>query len=88
MVYFFFYHEFKNKMKSKTNANQKQTYTHRKNSKQLISFQYSRKIAETDTLNAYTNNEKKLKSSVDSRSSCSTCDTGDVALVRNLMIRS
>ena len=61
MVYFFFYHEFKNKMKSKTNANQKQTYTHRKNSKQLISFQYSRKIAETDTLNAYTNNEKKTR---------------------------
>ena len=49
---------------------------------------YSRKIAETDTLNAYTNNEKKLKSSVGSRSSCSTCDTGDVTLVRNLMIRS
>ena len=31
MVYWFFYHEFINKMKSKTNANQKQTYTHRKN---------------------------------------------------------
>jgi hypothetical protein len=30
-VYCFFYHEFINKMKSKTNANQKQTYTHCKN---------------------------------------------------------
>jgi ribosomal protein S17 len=49
---------------------------------------YSRTITETDTFNAYTNNEKKLKSSVGSRSSCSTCDTGDVTLVRNLMIGS
>ena len=90
-------------MKSKTNANQKQTYTHRKNNslvpknKHTLTVRiansslvpkYSRKIAETDTINAYTNNEKKLKSSEGSRSFCSTCDTGDVTLVRNLVIRS
>jgi hypothetical protein len=49
---------------------------------ELMSYSY------TDTINAYTNNEKKLKSSVGSRSFCSTCDTGDVTLVRNLVIRS
>jgi hypothetical protein len=63
MVYWFLYHVFINKMKSKTKQMQtknKHTHTVRIANSSLVP-KYSRKIAETDTLNAYTNNEKKTR---------------------------
>ena len=72
----------KTNTKKQTNKN-KNTHTRRKNS---LVPKYSQKIIETDTFNTSTNNEKKLKSAVDVRSSCSTCDTRYVTLVTKLVI--